>query len=80
MPGCRVSSVLTPFTGLPEEFGRPGKEYVLAEGTPEVLATAVGQLLGNRTMREYFTAAGRQRDISLDRYTEHYRELAEAKR
>ena len=37
--------VLTPFTGLPEEFGRPGQDYVLVEHHPRTISDAVLSLL-----------------------------------
>src|SRR5690606_20193071 len=81
--GCGVPSVLTPFIGLPEEFGRPGTEYLLSERTAEGLATAVTRILESPALRDELSAAGRRWveeslgvETSLDRYAALYRELA----
>jgi glycosyltransferase involved in cell wall biosynthesis len=82
--GCGAASVLTPFEGLPEEFGRPGEHYVLSPRTPTDLAGAVTVLLASPDRRAALSRSARRwvednLDVarSLDRYADLYRELAE---
>jgi glycosyltransferase involved in cell wall biosynthesis len=82
--GCGLASVLTAFEGLPEEFGRPGEQYVLSPRTPEGLSKAVIGLLESPDRRRALGGAARAWveanlgvDRSLDRYAELYRELSE---
>ena len=82
--GCGVPSILTPFIGLPDEFGRPGEQYVLVERTPEALATAIAALLDDPERRQQLGRQARkwaeeQMDVerSLDRYAALYRELVD---
>lgn len=84
---CGIASILTPFEGLSEEFGRPGEHYLLSERTPQALANAVTKLLENPRRREQFATAGRRWaeakldvEFSLDRYTELYRTLSSRNR
>lgn len=79
--GCGVASVLTPFVGLPAEFGPPGETYVLAER--EDLARPIVQLLEASDRRRALAERARtwvraELDVenSLDRYAALYRELA----
>lgn len=80
--GCGAPSVLADFLGLSSEFGVPGREYVLAERTPEAFADAISSLLDDRARRQALSEQGRdwvERELnvedSLDRYVELYREL-----
>ena len=82
--GCGLASVLTPFEGLPQEFGRPGREYVLSPRTPEDLSGSVVALLESPERRGELGASARAWveanlgvDRSLDRYADLYRELTE---
>ena len=43
--------ILTPFTGLSEDFGKPGQEYLLAERDPKALAAQITKLLENDELR-----------------------------
>lgn len=79
--GCGVASVLTPFQGLPAEFGRPGDTYVLAER--DALAAPVVELLADPERRQPLAERARrwvveELDVerSLDRYAALYHELA----
>lgn len=80
---CGVASVLTPFIGLPPEFGKPGHEYLLAEHDPGAIATAMGRLLDNRDLRlsigkNALVWVQQTMDVerTLDRYAALYREIA----
>ncbi|MDP2480423.1 MAG: glycosyltransferase, partial [Candidatus Palauibacterales bacterium] len=82
--GCGLASVMTPFEGLPQEFGRPGREYVLSPRTPEDLSGSVVALLESPERRGELGASARAWveanlgvDRSLDRYADLYRELTE---
>lgn len=75
--------ILTPFHGLPEEFGEPGREYRLVPRQAEALSEAILDLLGNQEAREMLGKRARvwaqqQMDVekSLDRFAALYRELA----
>lgn len=81
--GCGAASVITPFTGLPEEFGAPGREYVLVDRTPPAVAGAVVALLEDPARREALRRRARRwvernldLEASLDAYAVLYRELA----
>ncbi len=80
---CGTPTVLTPFDGLPREFGRPGRHYVLTERTPETVASSVCALLANGERRRSLGRAARRwveenLDVeeSLDRYAALYHEIA----
>ena len=82
--GCGVPSVLTPFIGLPDEFGRPGEHYVLVERTPEALAMSIAAMLDDPERRQQLGRRARkwveaQMDVekSLDRYASLYHELVD---
>lgn len=81
---CGTPSVVTPFDGLPEEFGRPGREYLLVERTADALASTMDELLDDPERRRFLARSARrwveQRldvEDSLDRYADLYRELAD---
>jgi glycosyltransferase involved in cell wall biosynthesis len=85
--GCGLPTVLTPFIGLPDEFGRPDEQYILVEGTPEALAQATTALLANPERRQQLGCQARkwveeQMDVerSLDMYAALYRELVDRSR
>jgi glycosyltransferase involved in cell wall biosynthesis len=80
---CAVPVVLTPFVGLPQEFGKPGREYLLAEHDPAAIAAAITILLDNRNLRldignNALAWVKQTMDVerSLDRYAALYREIA----
>lgn len=85
--GCGLASVLTPFEGLPSEFGRPADQYVLSRRTPEDLSNSVTELLASPERREQLGRSARAwveehlgLDRSLDRYADLYLELTERAR
>lgn len=85
--GCGLPTVLTPFVGLPDEFGRPNEQYILVERTPEALAQAITALLANPERRQRLGWQARQwveeqMDVerSLDMYAALYRELVDRSR
>lgn len=80
---CGIPIIMTPFLGLPEEFGSPGRHYVLSTWEPEALASEIQRLLGSAELRRNLGQEGRhwveqKLDVnrSLDRYTSLYFELA----
>jgi glycosyltransferase involved in cell wall biosynthesis len=80
---CGLPVVMTPFQGLPEEFGRPGEHHRLVERTPEAIARAVVDLLESEARRREMGARARAwaeerlgLATALDRYAELYRELS----
>ena len=80
---CGIPIIMTPFLGLPEEFGTPGKQYVLSNWEPEALAADIRNLLARAEYRRNLGYMGRQWveqkldvDHSLDRYASLYSELA----
>jgi glycosyltransferase involved in cell wall biosynthesis len=46
-----VPCVLTPFRGLPEELGRPGRTYVLVDHDVDLLGEAISTLLADESRR-----------------------------
>ncbi len=82
---CGVPSILTPFIGLPDDFGRPGEQYLLVERTPEALATAIQALLDDDEERKRLASRARtwaeeHMDVehSLDQYAALYSELVDS--
>lgn len=80
--GCGLATILTPFVGIPDEFGRPGEQYILVERTPETLAKATIAMLENPTRRKQLALQSRQwveahLDVekSIEGYATLYREL-----
>jgi glycosyltransferase involved in cell wall biosynthesis len=74
--------LMTPFIGLPQEFGRAGVHYVLSDWEQQRLAADLECLLTSVQMRQQIGEAGRRwvqqtQDVpySLDAYAELYREL-----
>ena len=81
---CGLPVVMTPFQGLPEEFGRPGKHHLLVERNAGEIAEAVSALLESPDRRLELGEAARawtERELALEtalnRYAALYRELAE---
>jgi glycosyltransferase involved in cell wall biosynthesis len=75
--------ILTPYIGLPKEFGSPGTEYVLAQPDPGKIALTVLDLLGDEARQRKLGLAARSWteknldvDISVDNYAQAYRKLA----
>lgn len=78
-----LSCVVTPFVGLPSEFGEPNREYKLVQRTPETISTAIVELLENRNLREMMGKVAHQWvqshldvEFSMDRFAQLYRRLA----
>ena len=75
--------VLTPFEGLPSDFGDDGRTYLLAKHNPTDLANKALKLLKDQSLQNQLGAAGRalvERDLSveksLDSYAQLYHKLA----
>ena len=78
-----LPAILTPFEGLPEEFGLAGREYILSSWERRRLATDISSLLSSPELRRILGEAGRRHatkalalDRSLDSYAALYRSLA----
>lgn len=78
-----VPVILTPFDGLPKEFGKPGQEYLMAQRSPDSLAATIADLLQHDEQRKNLGRQGRHwventMDIerSLDRYAALYHQLS----
>ena len=84
--GCALATVLTPFEGLPEEFGLPGREYVQVAHDASALSRSMAELLPNPHRRRELGLAARRwcqehLDVerSLDRLAEVCRDVAHAR-
>jgi glycosyltransferase involved in cell wall biosynthesis len=78
-----LPAVLTPYQGLPQEFGMPGREFLLSSYEPEKLAESIAMLLDNQGMRKQLGIAARNWaekkldiEMSIDSYARLYRQLA----
>jgi glycosyltransferase involved in cell wall biosynthesis len=80
---CGLPIVMCPFLGLPQEFGQSGREYLLANHDPDLLASGIaavlengelGATLGRRARRWVEETMDVER--SLDQYAALYHELA----
>jgi len=76
---CALPVIMTPFVGLPSEFGRAGKEYVLTGWHPEQMAADLSGLLSDQRRSKKIGTWGRNwveqhLDVedSLDSYAELY--------
>lgn len=85
--GCAVPVLMTPFTGMSDDLGRPGREYHLCERSSEALARALSELLGDRQALARLGEAGRAwveqhlpLQVSVARHVELYRDLVAAYR
>jgi glycosyltransferase involved in cell wall biosynthesis len=83
---CGKPVVMTPFVGLSDDLGEPGREYLLTERNPEALAGAFRRLIDDAGMRDELAHRGQDwivanmsLDRSLDRYAQLYREMATTK-
>lgn len=79
--------VMTPFTGLPVEFGKPGEQYLLSSWEPSELAQQIRRFLDDPTLKLKMGRAARdwvanQLDLekSLDAYMELYRSPVRGKK
>jgi glycosyltransferase involved in cell wall biosynthesis len=78
-----VPTVLTPYLGLPAEFGEPGKQYVLSAPDAGSLASHIMSLLMDRNRQRSLGDAGRnwvEKHMSMataiDAYAKIYHDLA----
>lgn len=77
--------VLMPYQGLPEELGRPGREFLLSAYEPEKLAASIVMPLEDQNLRTSLGLAARSwaeknLDVekSIDAFAQLYRQLATA--
>lgn len=78
--------ILTPFTGLPEEFGCPGTHYILSDWEPLTLASDLRRLLSDSQLRNQLSRSGKEWiettmsfERSLDLYVDLYLRLSRKK-
>jgi glycosyltransferase involved in cell wall biosynthesis len=57
---CGLPVIITPFVGLPEEFGYPDTHYVLSDWAPETLRRDIYMLLKDRPRRSHLGCAARR--------------------
>lgn len=76
--------VLTPFDSFSAEIGKPGRDFLLVERTPEALEDAAANLLRDADQRQRMGACARcwveatmDIEVTLDRYLNLYRELSD---
>jgi len=74
--------VMTPFLGLPPDFGEPAHQYLLADRHPESIAKVVAELLDNEERCHVLALNGRKwveesmcLERVLDRYASLYHDL-----
>jgi glycosyltransferase involved in cell wall biosynthesis len=70
--------ILTPFIGLPAEFGAPGTHYLLSDWEPARLAQDIQRLLTGAALRHGLGQAARgwiERGLSLEKSLDAYAEL-----
>jgi glycosyltransferase involved in cell wall biosynthesis len=74
--------ILTPYDGLPDEFGKPGHEYLLVKPNSDALANKVIEVLENEKLKNEIGLAARkwteehlELDSSLDLYARFYKTL-----
>lgn len=79
----RVPVVLTPFTGLSQDLGKAGNQYLLCDRSAGALVATLRQLLENPALRSDIAQQGydwvcqtMSLDRSLDRYAALYHEMA----
>ena len=79
---CGIPVIMTPFIGLPEEFGTPGQHYILSNWDIARLSSDIQELLVDRIRRKNLSTEARKwveqnLDVndSLDRYASLYHEL-----
>ena len=75
--------VMTPFVGLPAEFGEPGRQYLLAESRADELGLIVERVLSQKALRDEMGQSARRWveehmdvEMTLDEYAGLYRGLA----
>jgi glycosyltransferase involved in cell wall biosynthesis len=85
--GCAVPVLMTPFTGMSEDLGRPQREFVLCERNTDALANAMTLLLDDPAARSSLACAGRRwveerlpLHLSVKRHVDLYEELVTAYR
>jgi glycosyltransferase involved in cell wall biosynthesis len=79
---CGLPCILTPFFGLPAEFGEPDKHYFLVERNPDSLAAALNDLLESPDKRRTLGENARQWivetmkvELSVDYYAKLYKHV-----
>jgi glycosyltransferase involved in cell wall biosynthesis len=78
-----LAVILTPFIGLSEDFGKPGREYLLSDHDPGALSSSMAAVLNDRRLQTNLGQRARtwveetmDFEKILDRYAAFYRGLA----
>ena len=78
-----IPTVLTPYLGLPREFGEPGEQYVLSAPDPDSLASNILSLIGDRSRARTVGERGRSwvtdrlsLSNAIESYAQVYQDLA----
>jgi len=81
-----VPCVLTPYDGLPDEFGKPGREYLLSDFDPHILAQKIDTLIQDTVFAQSIGRNGyhwvkKHLDVNyaLDSYVNLYKQCVKAK-
>lgn len=79
---CGLPCILTPYIGLPREFGSPGHEYILAKFDQHSIADNVCELINNFGKRKSIGSTAQiwastklDVNISVDQYAKMYEKL-----
>ena len=79
-----LPSVTTPFLGWAEDFGEPGRQYLLADRNPRALAAAVGEILDEPALRGQLASEAvrwiresMRLEDTLDRFASRYQDLSQ---
>jgi glycosyltransferase involved in cell wall biosynthesis len=84
---CAVPVLMTPFTGMSDDLGRPQREFLLCERNTDALTDAMVSLLDDPAGRSSLAHAGRRwvedrlpLDLSVKRHVDLYKDLVTAYR
>jgi glycosyltransferase involved in cell wall biosynthesis len=58
--------ILTPYIGLPDEFGTPGEEYILSSSNSSSIAKELLKLMNDKTLRSQIGFRGLKKIMSMD--------------
>jgi glycosyltransferase involved in cell wall biosynthesis len=77
---CRKPVVMTPFEGLSDDLGHPGRQYLLTDHDLDALSRALLRLVEDRELRDSLAEQGWRwirENMSLERSVARYAELYE---
>jgi glycosyltransferase involved in cell wall biosynthesis len=61
-----IPCILTPYIGLPDEFGTPGEEYILSSANSNSIAKNILKLINDKKLRNQIGFRGLKKIISMD--------------